>query len=129
MEGNWDVYLENKVVGTCSIEQRGLYFRIVCRCSKAATGICRLAVQWGNQTLDLGVMIPEGGFLCLNRSIPVKKFPKGQPRFFIKSDEPVDTDNFVAVREGEGFLHLSRLGKARLARRNGEMGVILNEDH
>ena len=129
MEGKWDVYFENEVVGTCSLERKGLYYHIVCRCANVATGICRLTVQCEDQRLDLGVMIPEKGLLCINRSIPAKNFPKGQPMFYIWSEKWRDTHNFIPVREGEVFFYLSQLEKVRFANRGGQVGVILTESY
>lgn len=129
MEGTWDVYFENEVVGTCSLERKGLYYHIVCRCANVATGICRLTVQCGDQSLDLGVLIPEKGLLCLNRSIASKIFPKGQPMFYIWSEKWRDTHNFIPVGEGEVFFYLSQLEKVRFANRGGQVGVILTESY
>ena len=125
MEGTWNVYFENEVVGTCTIEQRGLYSCILCRCAEVTTGICRLAVQCADQTLDFGVMIPEGGVLYLKRSIPAKKLPKGQLQFSVQPEQWRKETTFIPLQNGAPFEHLSKLNNAKLVRRNGEIGVIL----
>ena len=126
MEGIWKVYYDNEVVGTCSVEQKGLYFCFLCHCMKVTTEICRLVVQCAGQIFDLGVMIPENGLLYISRNIPAKKLPKGQPMFCVRTEKQTDDGNFIPVREGEAFFHLSQLDKARFAGRNGKVGVIVS---
>lgn len=125
MEGIWNIYLDEKVVGTCRIWREGLYSHISCRCAKAAEGICRLVMECGDVAMDLGILVPvEGGF-GLERKFPAKKLPEGQPRFFVTGPGRQKDEAFLPVREGEVFLQLSRLRDARFARRGGEVGVIL----
>lgn len=125
MEGTWNVYFEEKNVGNCCICREGLYYRIVCRCSRVTDAVCRLAVQCGEQTVDLGVLVPvEGGF-GLDKRLPEKRLPQGEPRFLIRSPAQSVDGRFVPVREGAPFAYLSELTGARFARRGGEVGVVL----
>ena len=124
MDGTWNVYFEGKTVGTCSLQEQGLYYRVQCRCSLVTTGICRLKIQCGEQILDLGIMIPEAGSLCMNCSIPAKKLPKSQFRFLIQSEHRIKDNNFIPIQDGKPFEYLSKLDNAKLQRRDGEIGVI-----
>ena len=125
MEGTWKVYLDGQVVGSCALEHRGLYCEIACRCSHVAEGICRLMLHCGEEELDLGVLIPGSGGFVLERRIPVKRLPKGQPRFSVVAQQRREEGTFVPVHMGEAFEYLSKLENARLARRDGEVGLLL----
>ena len=124
MENTWNVYFDGKSVGTCEVEERGLYFRIRCRCARVNRGFCRLVVNGEGQPRDLGLMIPEGDSLHLERSVAAKRFPKGVWRFVIQSSSKEEEADFFAVQEGATFAHLSKLNKAKFAKRNGEVGLI-----
>lgn len=125
MDGTWNVYFEGETVGTCSLQEQGLYYRVQCRCSMITNGICRLKMQCGEQSLDLGIMVPEEGALCLNRSIPAKKLPRGQLQFALQSEQQRKDNTFIPVQDGESFAYLSKLDNAKLVKRNGGIGVIL----
>ena len=124
MEGTWSVDYNNRPAGVCTLERQGLYCRILCRCNTAVEGICRLILECGVTSIDLGVLVPETGGFVLDKRIPVKQLPEGEPRFYVRSclESAV---KFVPVRAGEHFCYLSRLEESRFACRNGESGILL----
>ena len=126
MEGNWIVLFNNETIGRCNVERRGLYCHISCRCGKVGDGICRLMLQCGDGVVDLGILVPMDGGFGLEKRLPAKNLPEGQPHFRVKAVDQRAEDNFVPVRAGEPFAYLSRLQTARFARRDGEAGVILD---
>ena len=127
LEGSWNVAYQNRAIGICSMERQGLYWRINCRCNSAVEGICRLILECGGTSIDLGVLVPETGGFVLDKRIPVKQLPEGEPRFYIRSCLE-SAAKFVPVRAGEHFCYLSRLEESRFACRNGESGVLLKID-
>ena len=125
MEGIRSVYFEDTTVGNCRITREGLYYRIACRCSRVTEAVCRLVLQCKDQNIDLGVLVPVDGGFGLDKRIPVKQLPLGQPHFLINVPGRREEPRFVPVREGEPFSYLSNMKGARFARRNGEAGVVL----
>ena len=124
MEGTWNVFFGDKPVGICHIWREGLYCHVSCRCGKVTEGICRLILDCGDQSRDLGILVPvEGGF-GLDRKLPAKQLPPGEPRFSVKQPGH-RTGHFIPVREEEPFGQLSRLREARFAWQDGQVGVIL----
>ena len=124
MEGTWNVLYHDRPVGTCTLERQGLYWRIICRCRTGIDGICRLILNCGRDDVDLGVLVPLNGSFGLEKRIPVKRLPEGEPHLYLRSDAD-SSDVFVPVRSGESFGYLSRLEGSRYTRRNGEAGVLL----
>ena len=125
MEGNWNVFFEDRPVGACRLWREGLYYCVSCRCDNITKSICRLILKCGEKTVDLGVLVPAGGGFGLEKRIPVKNVPVGRPEFIIRSSEQHDT--FIRVIPGEPFAYLARLGEARFVRRNGDVGVVLED--
>lgn len=124
MEETWNVLYHDRPVGVCTMERQGLYWRIICRCSTGIDGICRLIINCGGDDVDLGVLVPLNGSFGLEKRIPVKRLPEGEPRLFIRNDADL-SEVFVPVRSGESFSLLSRLEGSRYVRRNGEAGVLI----
>lgn len=128
MTGKWNVEWNGRKVGTCTVEQQGLYRRFVCRCGKTAQGICRLVMKCGDYTLDLGILVPVDGGFGLEKRIPVKNLPAGEPEFMVAPQDCGRLPEFIPVRIGEPFAYLDRLREARFALRNGEPGILLDSE-
>ena len=126
MDGTWNVYFEDMPVGTCRIGREGLYYRFCCRCDKVPDGICRLVMQCGEKTVELGVLVPMSGGFGLDRKLPVKCVPTGELRFWVQTPVREVNRHFVQVRDGECFSELSRLTGAKFGKLNGEAGVFLD---
>ena len=125
MDGTWNVYFGDKPIGTCRLVRQGLYWQVSCRCAASIDGICRLRLQCGDEAADLGVLVPMNGAFGLDRTIPVKNLPQGQPRFAVIPQDPRPEEEFIPVGEGEEFPYLSRLPEARFARRGSRTGIVL----
>ena len=125
MEGTWNVYFEDRPVGNCMTHREGLYIRFVCRCARISDSICRLLLRCGNGNVDLGVLIPVEGGYGLDRKLPVRNIPEGEPRFCVKLQGEQSAKRFIQVRDGEKFVFLSGLADARFGKQDGKTGVFL----
>ena len=126
MEGNWSVYFENKVVGTCRIWKEGLYYRFHCRCDKVTETVVRLLLQCGDTTVDLGILIPVDSQFGLEKKLAVRNVPAGEPRFSIKVLSEQSNERFIPVREDGKFDALSNLENGRFGKQAGIVGVFLS---
>ena len=59
MEGNWKVTYKENTVGDCRIQKNGLYYFFTCSCRRIEDAICRLQLHVNEQTLELGVLVPQ----------------------------------------------------------------------
>lgn len=125
MDGTWTVYWEDKPVGTCRMEQQGLYCRIRCRCSRISDEIWRLLFCGNGETLDLGILVPVDGGFGLDRKLPLKNLPSGEPAFLISRQQHMEDGKFIPVHSDKPFEYLSKIANMRFCRRNGEAGVLL----
>ena len=116
MTGMFNVTYQGLTVGTAHISAEGLYYRIICRCGILDGGIHRLYA--GNE--NLGVLIPDRGELVLNTKVAAKRLVEGCV-FSLDGQ----AESFIPICSGEAFAHLDKLRTAKLAFRNGEMGLRL----
>lgn len=128
MIGMWKVYFEDKEAGSCELRHEGLYIRIICRCDITVEGICRLMLKCGERGVDLGVLAPVSGGFGLDRKLPAKSLPQGEPRFYIKIPGKRQLGLFIPVSDGDRFPDLSRLLDARFGCEQGHPGVYLDKN-
>lgn len=129
MDGTWNVYFEDRAVGTCTLRREGLYIRIVCSCDRVVNGICRLMMQCSDGSADLGILIPVDSGLGLDRKLSSKALPQGEPRFTVRITDKQRIEIFVPVKDGESFDCLAGLAAARFGKQGGEAGVFIKKSH
>jgi len=71
----YSVMDRNKAVGSCHLEKDGLYWQLDCRCSMEK-GIVRLYAQ----LRCVGVLQPDGEWLCLKRRLSCSGWPELPPQ-------------------------------------------------
>lgn len=84
MELEYPVMKQGRTVGTCRVEEQGLYWHIHCRCELLSDRVERL--YWGS--VRLGVLEREGDFLTLDRRISRQSLPGFPPENGMLSLEP-----------------------------------------
>lgn len=125
MEGNYGVYLGEKLCGKVQVLRQGLYYRFICRCQLSGDVVCRLKVCCGGDEENLGVLIPMDGGFGLNTQVPVKRFSGKPVRFRIAARQEESSGTFVPIYPEEPFAYIERLKDAFLRIQNGQVGVLL----
>ena len=128
METCYEVQFGNETVGKVQLRREGLYLRITCRCVVPGKEIYRLFVQQGNTRESLGVLVPEGDGLVLNKRIPAKRFAEGIPTFLVSSGSGSRTGEFVPIWPEEPFLYIHRLKTAFLESEYGKVGIRIEKN-
>lgn len=114
-----DVYYLGETVGKATLKRDGLYCRIQCRCKKL-DGMIRLVAKCEKGDTVIGVCIPQGDVLVLEKSIPAKQLENcyfelvgdaERPGCFAPLEGPLPTEC------------LRSLEKTRLVDRNGIKGL------
>ena len=67
--GEYAVTFKSQTVGTLTVSVSGLMTRFSCTCSVSTTEILRLAIRTGERHIPLGVLLPEGNVLRLDKSL------------------------------------------------------------
>jgi len=127
LEGTYNVCLGRETVGEVTVTKEGLYYRFRCKCDLSGD-VCKLLVTCDETEENLGTLVPSGSSYCLNTRLPIKRLGKGQPVFSVVPNRPVVAGRFVPICPEEPFAYLERLKDAYLVRRNGQMGIIIQEN-
>ena len=121
------VMMGNEQAGKVRVQREGLYYRFCCRCRLSGDVVCRLAVRCGEREENLGVLVPmEEGF-GVDKRIPVKHLGEGEMEFFLMPKHDKIRGTFIPISPEEPFAYIARLKDAFLARQNGQVGILLNE--
>ena len=108
--------------------REGLYVRIICRCVMPDDEIYRLFIVQGDKRENLGVLVPEGDGLILNKRIPAKRFGGGVPAFTVSSGCGTQMGEFVPICPEEPFLYIHRLKSSFLQSENGKIGIRIERN-
>ena len=124
MEGNYPVLFGKETAGKVQVLRQGLYYRFVCRCRVNGDAVCRLTAVCGGNAENLGVLIPDGDGFSLDKKLPVKHFGSEEMTFFLTPRHEDAVGEFVPIYPEEPFSYIARLKDGFLARRNGQTGVV-----
>ena len=127
MLGTYDVMRAGEKAGTVRVEKQGLYYSFSCRCSIPGKAVHRLMVICGNVRTDLGICVPVGAEFGVNRKLPCKQFPVGEPEFLLVSGRETGGRKFVPVYPEEPFAYMTKLKNAFMEIRDGQVGVSIPE--
>ncbi len=128
MEGNHTLTFGSREVGQVRVTREGLYYRFSCTCRMPGDVISRVTVSCGGKTESLGILVPGAGGFALETKLPVKRLGQGDPVFTVVPNSQVVAGKFIPIKPEEPFTYIERLKDAYLARRNGELGIVLRED-
>lgn len=120
---NYSVKFRDKSVGTVAITAQGLYYCISASCDLDHNQMYELIMCKENGILNLGVLLPEGKSLILEKKLPVKAFGLDDISFVIAVRDENDLSSFVVVEEETPFAHIQKLEKAVMVRKGEERGV------
>lgn len=112
--------------GSVAVTREGLYYRFSCRCKLSGEVMHRLMVRTDAGQVDLGVCVPMDGCFGADKKVPCKKFGS-HPEFFLMPKHEGVKGRFVPVYPEEPFVYISKLKKAFLEVRYGQVGIVINE--
>jgi len=119
----YGVLLGGQSIGKAKVERQGLYYSISCRCRLSGEVVYKLTVSCGENTENLGILVPEGGAFVLTTRIPAKRFGEGEFSFRAVPRHTELRGKFVPISPETPFAYLSRLENAFMEIRNGQPGV------
>ncbi len=128
MEGTYDVKLADVTMGSATLKRDGLYWIVQCRCALGGEVMYDLTVSVGDHHEKLGLLIPEDSYHTLTTKVAVKRLGQGKPAFSLLPRHGSVRGQFVAVKPDEPFSYLNRLERAYLAIRDGQPGIVLQDE-
>ena len=123
----YDIHLNSSIIGQAEVSREGLYYNIVCRCQLPERSLCKIQITCEDQTELLGTPVPQGKDFVLHKKLPIKYFGEGEFKFRAVPKQAQLDGFFVPIRQDEPFAYLNRLKNARLQRRGGVLGVVLQD--
>ncbi len=127
MEGTYGVYFGREQAGKVQVLRQGLYYRFICRCQLSGDVVCRLNVACGNNRENLGVVVPMDGGFGLETKIPIKRLGEGKMDFLLTPKHDSVQGKFYPIYPEEPFAYIERLKEGYLARKDGQLGLLLRE--
>ena len=117
----YEVFYENKPVGTVTAEKQGLYYLLTCRC-RSLDGMLRLMLRGSAGTVPIGICSPAGKGIGIRRKIATKQLGHMPWEFFLSSGEK---EEFIPLGETLPTEILENLPRARFCRRDNVPGLLL----
>lgn len=119
MEYNYSVDFDNRQIGTVSLQKKGLYYVLSCKCKLTGKKVYRLHMQCGDRISKIGIPAPEGDAFTLRVNIPVGCIPDNSVRFFVLPAEESTDKQWIPIIEDSPFPHIDSLEHAVFAQYNG----------
>ena len=127
LESFYEVYEGTQQIGKVQVLRQGLYYRLICRCNVQSDQIYRLYLHNAGAREKLGVLIPDGDGMFLDKKIPVKRIGEGEFRFSVSTDQSAAVGTFIPIQPEEPFAYIDRLKTAFLKTENGKVGIVTEE--
>lgn len=125
MERNYGVSFGNRTVGKVQVLRQGLYYVFHCRCRIPGEDLCRLTVCCGQNSENLGVLVPMDGGFGLDTKVSVKRLGTDEMSFLIHGKKGPQGGTFVPIYPEEPFAYIEKLKELYLIRKNGQPGVLI----
>ena len=77
----YDIMYDGAIVGSAKMEKQGLYHAFSCRCRLPEDGLYRIHVICGEKFEDLGICIPMGDTVGMDKKLAAKKLGEGPVSF------------------------------------------------
>ena len=127
MDGTYEIMLGGVSVGQAVVRREGLYYRFSCRCDLSGEVIYRITVTCGGKSESLGIPVPKNGEFYLDTRLAASRLGEGEPKFAAVPRRPDLGGMFVPISPEEPFRYLHRLENAFLARKDGQLGIVIPE--
>lgn len=125
MENEYAVSIANEPVGKVCVTRQGLYYRFQCYCKLSGNVVYRLVVSYGSDSVNIGVLVPDGSAFCLDKKLPTKYFTENEPKFMLIPHRETSERVFAEIYPEEPFCYLDRVKNSFLCYQNGKPGLMI----
>ena len=123
----YEVFEDEKMVGTVEAVREVLYIRFSCRCQPSDRDMIRLWMICGEQETDLGLCVPMDGGFGTEKRIPAKQCGPGELTFCLRHKDDTRRGKFVPLSPEEPFQYIHRLETAFLEKRGTRLGIVISK--
>ena len=121
----YEVFEDEKMVGTVEAVREGLYIRFYCRCKPSDRDMIRLWMICGEKETDLGLCVPMDGGFGTEKRIPAKQCGDGALHFCLRHKDDTLRGKFIPLSPEEPFQYIHRLETAFLEKRGTRLGIVI----
>ena len=121
----YEVFEDEKAVGTVEASREGLYIHFSCRCQPVHREMIRLWMICGEKETDLGLCVPMDGSFGTEKRIPAKQCGPGEPQFCLRHKDDTRRGKFIPLSPEEPFQYIHRLETAFLEKRGTRLGIVI----
>lgn len=122
----YPLLLDGVEVGSVSVVQEGLYYRINCIIDDEHVYDCPVSVETEDACICLGKFTRESNTYVLRRFMPAKTLGKGELVFKIDY-EGGDDKNFMVLDPSKPFPALALLPNGRFAIEQTKCGIVVGD--
>ena len=126
---NYNVFFEEKAVGTAHISEDGLYIRIAATCSGIPEDFYHLYINAGPKRFDLGVCLYKNGKYIWNKKIPQKGIIIGDANFLLQASQVLDESEFISIDPNVPFPYFTKIKLCTYIDRLGQKGIYIKKRH
>ena len=120
----FDIYMDDKIVGTAQVQRIGLYYQFDCCCKPPDNDIYRVWICDGSTETDLGICVPERDTSTLRKRMPVKYLSGTEFKFILLQK---DRKPGPAPSNNSGILqNLDKLEYAKLSEKDGQQTIVIS---
>lgn len=123
---SYQVYCNDVTVGHVMLENAGLYYRVMCQCNPSEQSLYKLIAVCGSERVNIGICVPSGGGIGLDKKVPRKKFDLHKTRFCLVSHSEKNTGNFIPLFPDKPFDWLEQLEASHFLIRDGIKGLLMD---
>lgn len=122
----YDVMYASQVVGYAQMEKEGLYYRILASCEMKDTGIYKLQIQNGHETVKTLTCIPGKKGYTAETRIPVKQLENVQIQFSLMEKNQI-SQLLAPVDPEQEFPYMGQLEQAVLVSSADQPMIAIRE--
>lgn len=124
MDTCFDVFLQQKPVGTVILRKQGLYYQLECLCPVPMPERCDLVLVCDGKEMNLGICVPYAKGFGLKTRMKTAAIGEGDIRFVLSPKDLPRKTEFYPVFEDKPFESIERLEYAHLQIRGGQPGIV-----
>lgn len=122
----FNIYSGSLTVGQATVETKGLYLDIKCRCRFDRAGIYKIRIAGDDGQIILGTCIPNDNGYFLEKKVSVRSVGDGELSFFVDKERREDAC-IACISEDRAFEWIDRLEDCVLIREAGSFSAMLTE--
>ena len=115
----YPIALNDERIGVATVETKGLYTEILCRCSVLGENLCKVQMVFPDKTINLGVLVREGMYFTACKRVPTKSLGSGCPSFCAIEKKAHISESMCRVYADQPFPYLAKIAEGHLYIQDG----------